>query len=1312
MNQVLRKPEGAAGRRLLGSFIAIGLLGAPAALLWGGCSAPGDSTESQVGEAQQRLTQCVTLQRGTGGNVQDAMLSDPPTGQNYGSGPILRVGGKDESLLQFDLSSIPSYAIVDSATLKLYVNGSAGDTPIQIHRAKDAWSENTVTFASFAQHYDAPVSGVLLPASKNAFKSADITSLVASWVNGSHPNHGVLLETDGKKKTIFVSSDAGSAAQRPSLEVCYQVPDDHCTPNPCDNGGTCNNDWDGYTCSCTAGWTGPTCAVSMHECSTDPCQNGGVCTNLPDDYSCACPPGYDGKSCETLIDNCAPNPCQNAGICTSGVNTYTCSCPPGFTGANCEIDIDDCASQPCVNGDCSDEVNGYACTCLPGWTGTNCDVDIDDCADNQCENGATCVDGLASYTCACLPGWGGAYCQDNLNECATEPCLNGATCVNGVNSYTCQCAAGYTGTNCDVDIDECASQPCQNGGLCVDGVGTYTCQCAAGWLGASCDVPMSGAPTVIEVTPGAATDQVLSSPAIEVVVPAGVQVQVNGVPTADPISLSAQIDGSPAETFDVPLAVEEEMDEATGEIEPGTRHVISPVYRFGPPGATFDPPLQATLVVPSGMTEPEMWLCDDDGANCERRSGIFFEDTSVSPPQSKLYIEIDHFSTVVITNRNPIGINYGTGPVMKGTPTVYYIWYKAPSASTPSILADLVTGLNDSPYMAINTGYSDPNGNVSGKLAYGGAVTYSGSLTSLSLTQADVRQIVQDTLTAAKLPTSTNAIYLVITAPTVSVDGFCTKYCGWHNYYLQAGQPIKYSFVGDASTKCPSGCMGQSAKSPNSNPGADAMASIIAHEIVETLTDPALGAWRDSSGNENADKCNFNFGPVSTAANGSYYNVTLGSRKFLIQQNWDPVKGVCAMSAPVFQGSPNPDGTPCDDGNACTQTDQYQNGVCVGFNPKSCTASDQCHLAGACNASTGLCSNPAKSDGAACNDGNACTADTCQSGTCTGKTPTTCIATRNLALSGTASQSSTLSNSYNPIASKAIDGNTNGDFTGASVTHTNSEAQAWWQVDLGAVKNIASVKLYNRTDCCADRLSNFDVLISTDGNWASPSTFKSYVPGQAPPQLSVPAGVAGRYVRVQLRGTNPLSLAEVQVFGCDSACDDNNTCTTDSCAPATGCTYSTLADGAACDDGNVSTPASFCGAGACTTQAFFSAQPEVLGNDGVCTTYGTFTQTIVRTSATQPVYLASNAAGTAGVTYDELGTLVVTSPTSTVKKANIISWEADCKDPTAPDISTGAGPVDITSLFGSEIGTFTLTMSLRSKYGVYSWTPTYVKLGQ
>src|SRR5207244_13374594 len=83
--------------------------------------------------------------------------------------------------------------------------------------------------------------------------------------------------------------------------------------------------------------------------------------------------------------------------------------------------------------------------------------------------------------------------------------------------------------------------------------------------------------------------------------------------------------------------------------------------------------------------------------------------------------------------------------------------------------------------------------------------------------------------------------------------------------------------------------------------------------------------------------------------------------------------------------APQPNGTPCNDGNACTRIDRCTFGVCTGTDPVTCRALDGCHLAGTCTPATGTCSNPTKPDNVSCNDGNVCTtADSCQSGVCTG----------------------------------------------------------------------------------------------------------------------------------------------------------------------------------------------------------------------------------------------------------------------------------------------------------------------------------------
>src|SRR5207302_1326587 len=75
-------------------------------------------------------------------------------------------------------------------------------------------------------------------------------------------------------------------------------------------------------------------------------------------------------------------------------------------------------------------------------------------------------------------------------------------------------------------------------------------------------------------------------------------------------------------------------------------------------------------------------------------------------------------------------------------------------------------------------------------------------------------------------------------------------------------------------------------------------------------------------------------------------------------------------------------GTPCDDGNACTRTDRCSFGACTGTDPVTCTALDGCHLVGSCTPATGTCSNPTKPDNVSCNDGHVCTLLACRTGDC------------------------------------------------------------------------------------------------------------------------------------------------------------------------------------------------------------------------------------------------------------------------------------------------------------------------------------------
>jgi glucose/arabinose dehydrogenase len=83
-----------------------------------------------------------------------------------------------------------------------------------------------------------------------------------------------------------------------------------------------------------------------------------------------------------------------------------------------------------------------------------------------------------------------------------------------------------------------------------------------------------------------------------------------------------------------------------------------------------------------------------------------------------------------------------------------------------------------------------------------------------------------------------------------------------------------------------------------------------------------------------------------------------------------------------------PDGTPCDDGDACNGTETCQGGVCQhaatpAADGTPCAGGDACHAGGTCQA--GVCSGTTPlPDGTPCADADPCNgAETCQAGACT-----------------------------------------------------------------------------------------------------------------------------------------------------------------------------------------------------------------------------------------------------------------------------------------------------------------------------------------
>jgi len=147
----------------------------------------------------------------------------------------------------------------------------------------------------------------------------------------------------------------------------------------------------------------------------------------------------------------------------------------------------------------------------------------------------------------------------------------------------------------------------------------------------------------------------------------------------------------------------------------------------------------------------------------------------------------------------------------------------------------------------------------------------------------------------------------------------------------------------------------------------------------------------------------------------------------------------------------------------------------------------------------------------------------------------------NVAQGKTATQISDWSADY--AASQSVNGNLS-DFS----TTSGAEPQPWWQVDLGATTDIETIEIYNRLDCCAERVADYHVLVSAQPFPASlaealtaPGVVSVHETEQAGRPTTIDLPSSGRYVRVWLASAAPqeLNMAEVRVLGHSPSSDMN-----------------------------------------------------------------------------------------------------------------------------------------------------------------------------
>lgn len=174
----------------------------------------------------------VTIQPdGTAG--KDATIHGNAFNGNY-SGSNLEVGGDTggsdtyRSLIQFDLSAIPTGSSISAATmiLLMWSQQSGIVSTIQLNEILQSWGETTVTWGNQPTINATPTSTLQSIGVTN--HNFDVRTIVGEWVSGNKINNGLMLknqsESTASTRKSFRSSDTTSAGDRPKLSITYNVP--------------------------------------------------------------------------------------------------------------------------------------------------------------------------------------------------------------------------------------------------------------------------------------------------------------------------------------------------------------------------------------------------------------------------------------------------------------------------------------------------------------------------------------------------------------------------------------------------------------------------------------------------------------------------------------------------------------------------------------------------------------------------------------------------------------------------------------------------------------------------------------------------------------------------------------------------------------------------------------------------------------------------------------------------------------------------------------------------------------------------------
>jgi hypothetical protein len=218
-------------------------------------------------------------------------------------------------------------------------------------------------------------------------------------------------------------------------------------------------------------------------------------------------------------------------------------------------------------------------------------------------------------------------------------------------------------------------------------------------------------------------------------------------------------------------------------------------------------------------------------------------------------------------------MSYYGGPVLHNAKTYAIFWGSSwgSNAAGQADMENLLLGFEGSRYVSIANEYYDSSPLIA-------TATYAGHYTDLSSTAGangdSVSVIGSEVCRVTSYSPDSNTVYMVYTDTPQDPTA---KFCAWHAYGYCNGHVAYFAYIPNLSGQAD--CDPEDTQTGHSQQSA-AAASVTAHELMETITDPQISAWYNGDDNANAgeigDMCAWSFysSPI-VLSNGSQWKLQM-----------------------------------------------------------------------------------------------------------------------------------------------------------------------------------------------------------------------------------------------------------------------------------------------------------------------------------------------------------------------------------------------------------------------------------------------------